>query len=536
MIGIKSIAVAALAAGAFGLALANGVLDPERFAHLSAQSAFAIGLFASAAGALVGWSARPAVASRIALALHGGRPALVGEPAPERVRELPPVVQRGLLVGVFACLALATFSNEATARIAAVPDELAEPSRAEYCHEAPAPVVAAAPAPAPEPPPVDEAGCALVKRAFKLGYAKSLGSCAPKAAVAPKPAAPAAAAREVCTRRQLDEPFAHFAWRRLEETVAGASPVDAASARVDAFQTRVEFTRDLLADIGHAITGTPHASHHLWVNLPDPHPRSWHSWLTGEEPCTGLFEHLALWPRWTAATPASAVFEHVLGQLLFATRFGTPASCSDYTIHWNAPADACARISADPAAFLGDSDALPTIRGVLDRRARQVAIRRLADELGDAQTLPIPPPARAVVSIGCVVVDERAGRPAVSGRDITLDGESIAVREVKMPAIRATGAGPVDTYVALALLLGGKPYAGPAQTGSERVLREPPGSVDEAAFPLLALEPLVHADPFTGARAPLDRAELADVFPYEQHLFAFVDAFRRVYLPQRGRL
>ena len=542
MIGVKSLAVATLAITTFAIALVKGALDPERFAHLSAESAFAIGLFASVGAALVGWSARPSIQSRLALSLHGGRPALVAESSRGAVRELPAPLQRALLVGVFACIALATFTNEATARIAAVPEELGKPSRAEYCHdEQSQPAAAPAPAPAPEPPPPDdEAGCALVKRAFQLGYAKSLGSCAPKKPIAPKaPVAATAAAREVCERRQRDEPFAHFAWRRVGEALAGASPADYASARVDAFRTRVDYTQDLLADIEHAITGTPHASHHLYVNLPDPHPRTWHAWLTGSEPCTSLFEHLPLWPRWPATTSPSTVFEHVFGQLLFATRFGTPASCSDFTIHWDAPPDACTRIANNAEAFLAATSALPTIRGVLDRRARQVALRRLADDLGHAQTLPVPPDARAVVSVGCFVVDPATRAPVASGRDITVSGEPIALREVHAPTIRAAGAGPVDAYVALALLLAGKPYAGPAHSSAEHALAtEAPADLADPAFPLLALEPLVDGDPFVSlaARAPLDRAELADVYPHEEHLFAFIDAFRRVYLPQRGRL
>ena len=531
-IGVKSLAIGALALGTLVLVLWKGVLDGERFAHLSAASAFAIGVFASVGGALVAWSARPAAASRLALGLRGRRPVLEADAA--GVRELPAVVQRGLLIGVFGCLALATFTNDATARIAAAPGEVGKPSRAEYCQPEVAKQPAAA-APAPEPPqPVeDEAGCALVKRAFQLGYAKSLGSCAPKQAQVKAPEAQKAAKQEVCERRQLDEPFTHFAWRRVGEALAGASPVDATSERVATFQIRVDHAGDLLADIKHAITGTPHASHHLWVNLPDPHPRGVVSALvTGKEPCTARFEHLELWPAWMASTPPSVVLEHAVGQLLFATRFGTPASCSDYTIHWGAPDDACAQLAANPARFLAASDALEPVRGVLDRRARQLAIRRLADELGHAQTLPQPPEARAVVSLNCLVV---GGTGAMVARDVTFDGQALALREVHVRAIRPSGAGPVELYVALGFLLSGKAYAGPAQT---TVNVEPPGAVDANAFPLLALEPLVDADPFAaeGARAALDRPELAEVYPYEQHLFAFIDAFRRVYLPQRGRL
>jgi hypothetical protein len=191
---------------------------------------------------------------------------------------------------------------------------------------------------------------------------------------------------------------------------------------------------------------------------------------------------------------------------------------------------------------LDAAGALAPIRAVLDRRKRQLALRSLARELNHPPTLPEPPPARFVASVACFVVGEPA---STTGRDVAIDGEPIAVREVRVPALRATGAGPIELYVQLALLLGGTPYTGPAATKSDRVAREP-AVLEDAEFPLLALEPLADADPFvekTGAtqgpddaRAPLDNAELLDVYPIEQHLFAFVDAFRRAYLPQRGRL
>ena len=55
-------------------------------------------------------------------------------------------------------------------------------------------------------------------------------------------------------------------------------------------------------------------------------------------------------------------------------------------------------------------------------------------------------------------------------------------------------------------------------------------------FPLARLEVLEPADPFAGARWPLRRADLAEIYPYQRFLFSFIDGFRRRYLAQRGRL
>lgn len=550
VLGIKSIAAVTIAGGAVAIAWRGGELTIEHLGHLSADSAFAAGLFAGVGAALagVGWQAQRR--SKAGIGRAGWLPALVPDAPASDVRELPAWAQRGLVGVACACIAVGTFTNEATARIASVPSALTEPSRAEYCP--PPGAKAAEPEPEaeddepPPPPPIDQSGCALVKRAYELGYTKSLGTCAPPAAQPRKRKITIAEVEhEVCERRQRDEPFAHFAWRRVVETASGASPGETVGDRVAEIRTRVAYVEDLLADVEHSVTGTPHASHHVFVNLPDPHPHTFGQYFTGHVPCATRYADLPLWPRWTERTPPALLVEHVFGQLLFATRFGTTASCSDYTIHWGAPVDACARLAASPAGFLDGAGALESMRGVLDRRRRQEALRAMAYQLGHEPTMPEPPPAGAVVSASCFVVDPSLapGAAAVaSGRDITLDGETIGMREVRTPAIRTTGAGPIDVYSQLALLLGGRAYAGPA-TGDDARLA-PPGAVDavpalrDGAHRLLFLEPLVDADPFLSAdaKAALERADVVEVYPFEKHLRSFVDAFRRVYLPQRGRL
>src|SRR5262249_53498489 len=151
----------------------------------------------------------------------------------------------------------------------------------------------------------------------------------------------------------------------------------------------------LLADIRHAITGTPHAAHHVWIQLPDPHRGSASEraveLFAGAPRCSTRFANLPLWPQWPATDDARGlVVEHVLGQLLFATRFAPTASCNDYELHWDAPGDACARLAADPAGWLAETGGLASVRAVLDRRRRQLELRALAARLD--RTIPAEPP------------------------------------------------------------------------------------------------------------------------------------------------
>ncbi len=520
MIGLKSISAIAIAALLVGIGAAKGALGATYLAHQSALSWLAVALVATLALGLVGIGWRFDVRSRAALALRRTGPVVVEGRAP---RELPGAIQRVLVLAGFASIALAGLGNHAAARMIELRTELAKPSPSTYClpHEAAAPA-----AQAPEAPPVDQAGCALVKRAFALGYAKSLGSCAPTTII-PVAAAPVAKP-EVCTRRQLDEPYLHYAFRRIAGAAAAATsvdPLDAAEHRIDDVRAHLDYLDGLLADVHHAITGSPHAAHHLWVSLPDPHPGKLSERFTGAPRCSQRYADLPLWPRWRDDQRAELV-EHVLGQLLFATRFGSTASCSDYTIHWDAPPDACAKLVADPQGFLDRDGALTSVRAVLDRRRRQIQIGELEQLLGRTPP-PAPPPVQAVISLQCLAIDH-AGSPTAA--TVKLDGDELTVRDLHVAAVRTTADGPIDVYLALAALLAG--------TDVPRARQAPPAAPAPAGedFALTRLDPLADADPFSGARWPLERPELVDVFPFERHLHAFVDAFRRRYLAQRGRL
>jgi hypothetical protein len=531
LIGLKSLAAVLLGGGLVAIAAWRGVLAPAYLASLSGTACFVLGLVASlAAGlALVGW--RPHVASRGAMTF--GRRGLVLVDDPPRVRELPAALQQLCVLAAMTCVALLALGNHAATRLVELPADLAAPEPSGFCM--PRAVAEPAAAAAPAPPPVEQAGCALVKRAYQLGYAKTLGSCAPKAAT--PVVTVAAQPQEVCTRRQLDEPWLHYGYRRVAGAfgaIGDVAPGDAIEHRVDDVRAHLDHLDSLLANVASSIGGSPHAAHHLWIELPDPHPHPWTERFTGEPRCSTRFASLLLWPRWSDGDRAPLV-EHVIGQLLFATRFGTTASCNDLVIHWDAPADACARLERDPVAFLGEQGALGSVRAVLARRRRAIELRGLAERLG-RRVPPEPPPASAIVSFSCFAVapDALAGAARARGSIVRVDGDELGVREVRVKDVRPRGAGPIDVYVAMASLLGGT--AAPAAAAPAPA--PDPAEVDPNAddFLLTQLDPLVDADPFAGARWPLERDELVELVPIERHLRGFVDGFRRAYLAQRGRL
>jgi len=101
----------------------------------------------------------------------------------KRARDLPGGLQRALVLAGLIALGLGALGNHAAARIVELPEAFSVPSPSEYCvHDFEVPRLqdeARSPQPA-----AGRAGCALVRRAVELGYAKSLGSCAPQPAVA----------------------------------------------------------------------------------------------------------------------------------------------------------------------------------------------------------------------------------------------------------------------------------------------------------------------------------------------------------------
>jgi hypothetical protein len=545
VVGVKSVAAIAVAALLLAIGGWQGALAPGHLAHLSGDAAFLIGLVATLAVALVGVGWRFGARSHAAIAVVDRRLVILDGvdrlDRAARPRELPAALQQVLLLAGLGAVMVGALGNHGAARLAQLPDDLAEPAPSEYCLPEPATPAGQEPAPPPPPPPEDQPGCALVKRAYELGYARSLGTCAPRQA-APVAVSPVTR-RELCTRRQLDEPYLHYGFRRVAEAFSSAASVDpvaAARHRVAELETHLAHLDGPLGHVRHAITGTPHAAHHVWITLPDPHPGSLADHILGEERCAQRFADLPLWPAWRAGDEARLV-EHVLGQLLFATRFGTTASCTDYVIHWSAAPDTCQRILGDPIAALDREGALSSVRSVLDRRARQLELVALAEALGRPPPL-APPAAAAIVSLSCLIVDPTmdprgpGSTTGATGASVAIDGDAIGVREIRVPRVRVADDGPIDVYAALADLLGGRDTSVAGAAAAAAAAPPEPVAIDGSDFLLVRLDPLIEGDPFRGARAPLSRPELVAIYPFEHHLHGYIDGFRRRYLVQRGRL
>jgi len=448
-----------------------------------------------------------------------GRGLVIGRTPFVDVIDLPPRATHGLYVAIMLGIALIGLDNRAVALLREVPSRF-DRSSIDYCK--------------PPEPPKREArpsqGCKLVERAFKLGYTKSLGSCAP-----------AEAKREVsqvCTKRQLDEPYFHYAWRRLADRVDDLRTTDDGPGSLDRFERQL----DHLPAIVHTTLDTtamrPRSAHHLFTNLPDPRPRLGDR-VGGllERGCGARLAHLPHFPRMEDGPAGpSKLFEHVLAQLMFNPSYKPiVAACEEVVVHWGSPPDTCARLAARPLAALGELGALDSVRGVLDWRATRAETRTL--DPARAQDLP---PAQRIVSFQCLMFDPAARPAAPIERTLALDGEQLAVREVRMAPLVADGSSQIRLYKQLAALMA--PGFGYGRLTSNQAIGASPeeAALAEAfrqpAFWLTKLDLLRDADLFLGNDWLAKRPELLEVYPYHLHLQNFIEVLRRQYKQHEGRL
>jgi hypothetical protein len=531
-IGAKTVATLVLLVVEGLAAWGLGVLRPEHLALRGWGTLFVVGCFGVVVGTLIfrfwhlGLPSRQCFRYRS----NGGswepgeghflgssrRRITVGDNHRGEAFELPPRVQHAAYVVVAILLALACIDSRALDLMGRFQRRLATES-SNHCQEDEAQPASAAFDP-------NEPGCALVRRAFELGYASSLGDCAPKKVER--------TINPACNGRRRDEPLFHYAWRLLDgfwgkvRTSTGAGWLD--KSRRD-FHARTSHLGALRGAERQVLASAPHASHHIWTNLPDPGDGAFRATT-----CADRY-------RWLAHRPtpppgdkqASKVFEHVVAQLLFESRYEPAAGyCREYHVHWNAPVDACERLVKAPEAFLDQSSALGDVRAVLDRQRLDRELAALGAGAAPKQALD---PA-AFVSFSCYVEGNGAAR---SSAGFTLDGHRFTAETQRVAPSPHDATLFVDRYDAVAsLLVQGFHYG---RLLSEAGLAEGnvAGVADSFAgrdFLLTRLYELDSLDLYLDPGWLAGRPDLLEVYPYERHLKNFVQTFRRQYRRERGRL
>jgi hypothetical protein len=540
-LGARSVTAVALLAGTIVTMWRMERFRFDYWAQLSPWVTFLAGGFAVLAGTLVFAYWRLAEPSQYYLRYGEklpfgdetallGRTLVVGRASFVDVADLPPRVIRALYIATVFGIAMISLDNRAVALLREVPSRF-DQSSIDYCK----------PAEPPKPQQKPSQGCKLVERAYKLGYAKSLGSCAP--------AEEKREVQRVCTRRQLDEPYLHYASRRLVDRMDELRTTDAGPGSFDRFGTQVDHLSAVVRTTLDTVAMRPRSSHHLFTNLPDPRPTLREQiGAMLERGCGARLAHLPHFPR---IDEPSALLEHVLAQLVFNPSYKPiVAQCEEVVVHWGAPPDACVRLAADPVAALGELGALDAVRDVLRMRATRIEMHRL-----DPARAREVPPAQQIASFQCLMFDpaaEPAAPPRVTdpigaglgpapiNRTLTLDGERFAVREARTKPLVADGSGQIRLYKQLAALMA--PGFGYGRLTSNQAVDAAPeedalaNAFRRPDFLLTKLDLLRDADLFIGNDWLAKRPDLLEVYPYHLHLQNFIEVFRRQYKQHAGRL
>lgn len=478
-------------------AWAAGV-DLEHLAHLSAAAAIAAGAVAIAGAVAVVAGARR---HRVALGV--------------------------IWTAGFLGVGLAAFDNRAAAALVELPSRL-QPSLTRECP----PPSEQKPPPPPPPKRVAQAqGCALIIRAYELGYAKSLGSCAPKevaetveAAERPEP--------EPCRDRRGGEPLFHYAWRVLDRSLSGAGEVAASglvSRAIDETRVRLDYLEPLARTQWHAIASSPRSSHHLFTNLPAPRQRGWL-----EPECVGRVHDLEA--RLGFDSPSHLV-EHAHAMMLFDPRFGAPVgSCREHTIHWGQDPAICQRLRDSPEAALDDAGVLGEVEDALSRLRDASELSELSEKLGKRGADRLPAPTE-IASVHCLIVGA-GGEPGFSRDQVAVAGAAIDVLELRVGELAATGAAQLEVYQELSQVLAGARYDGPLESGAGAAAPLPAGLFDGDGFALARADALRDLDPFVDPAnaAVIERDTIGEIYPLAIHLSQLIEVFRRRYRKQRRRL
>lgn len=479
------------------------------------------------------------------------------------VTEAPSVLRQVLSVGIFLSVMLVTLGNAGFDKIKKIPSEIVE-TESNFCPDKEDSIDA---------PP--KAGCELIVKAFKLGYAKDLGVCEPEE-IAPEKL-------EVCQDRRADEPYFHYMSRLLIVSVEDKVKYfneDRAKKIEDKFRLQLKELEVLKDYQRYAISAAPRASHHIWTNLPYPENTFVENYRKFFKPsfCIEQFQNQTNTVRLDDDDERrnSKILDHVYGQLLFNPKNkNTVAFCKEYKIHWGSQTDTCERFKTNPKAVLQESKVLDEVELVLKRHDIANAILSLEEEVNKIENRPastekdalsksvkVEKPSKnkkskivkgkiakdkqqirkknQLVSFQCFM-QEKKSRSKRS--KVELNGTDFLVRTRYFSEVEGDGNTQISMYREFSKILENRFHYSKLTSRSDIDIgievASGPGDKEllvDPSYLLTRLEKLKNVDIFLDNRWVLERDDLLDVYPYHVHLKNYIKSFRAEYGQSRGRL
>ena len=585
-LGSKSVFTFSIFMGSILLFVLNGNYRPEFLNNISYSLGLCLGLFACLVGVLthyfiwfhyfsktmIRYSKLSILHAESITLFHLGRHLVTFEPNPDRAaRELPRAVCLLMLVVSTGILGLNTLSVHTIDSLLHVQESITL-LNSRYCPDLEIEQLE---------PPME--GCELITRAFQLGYAKSLGPCAPRKIEIKQKA--------VCLWRRENEPYLHYTYRLIDDfwqTLSLYVSKKFFQQEQEKFKFEYAHLETLQAYHRASLDAKPRSSHHVWTNYQFPHrfltPRL--SKLLDPSSCISRYDQLPHTPKEYRGDPyfKSKGLEHILGQLVFIPRHKDNAGfCKEYTIHWDAPVNACEQLSLAPEKFLKEWHIADEITNLTRRYFGSVEHQRYVNNLKQfelkspasrfaiqkplekktpkftkdakdtaAKTKPHDKIARDLshlISFQCIMelspsnwqkTKDAPRQSTFRTLPVQLAGQKIFAHDTKFKEASGNKLVPIELYPVVAKTLAPRfQYTGIESTSKidpnldsldlEEVFEDP-------QYMMTKLEYFTNTDIFLGNMWILDRSDILEVFPFYAHLYHFVDLFRQSYVPTRGRL
>lgn len=482
-----------------------------------------------------------------------------------RFSEFSVITRRLLAIGIFINLALVTLDNAGYEKLENTPTRILA-GNTNFCPVGDEIAVAA-----------PKENCELIIRAFELGYAKDLGTCAPDEI--------SAADMKICEKRRVDEPYLHY-FVRVLASAAGDLAAFLTAERFNRVKQKFELQLDHVEELrdyrANAMSASPRAAHHIWTNLryPDNELLRFYRERLKPNDCLARFQNQANSPELDdELRKDSKMLEHVYGQLLFNPRTRlTVGYCKEYKIHWEAPSDICDRLARDPEPVLREQGVYEDVELVLRRHdianvivnleqeikaldpaeaeqdvaAENEAARKSGEKSGERKGKIVVStiakdkqqirPKNELVSFQCFMQSDRL-ETSTSEQTMDWNGTRFSVNTRQFPVIQGEGAAQIAMYEQFAKLLDDRfrysQFSSRSELdveGSRAKLNEDVRGLESPDYLLSRLETLQNTDIFLGNNWVLERRDLLDVYPYHVHLRNYVDSFRNTYRDKHGRL
>ena len=501
----------------------------ENLRELEPLAAFAVGVMAILVGGIFFRAIRPRSPSAYRFSIHLKRRPKeevvlfylhklafsVARNDHDKIVETPHSIQRTLVFCCFLMMGLLVFNQREISLLEKFPAQLTL-GKTQYCEDQDDNMQKAE----------DRPECQLVLRAFRLGYATELGDCGNVETGPPK----------LCTRRQKDEPYLHYAGRLLANSYQITFGQFSDDQALEKYSKRWEQDLDRLESMTKTkvaeVTGQPRSSHFVISNLPAPENPTW-AWLRDTfQPSRCINDYSLLAnkiPDPQNGPGLSQTFLLAAGHLLFDPKYRqTITNCKEYQFLWDTPVDNCHQLSKNPQPTLQALGIYRSIHTLLQRYKHKALSHPQA-------TLPR---SDQVVSISCF--NYKATNKSFIRKNIEVDGYQISLKIFSYPTLEYKTGDSIEVFKIVSSLASKRFHYGKllskASLSTDSAIEVTEELLNDEDFRMTRLAFLEDLDVFLAPSWIMNRDDLLQVYPYYLHLSHFVDSFRLNYSQSRGRL